>query len=610
MTAPRNTDSTDNHDRSKDPGVPFIGISRHRIGVDGRGVTTLAVFYGCQLRCRYCLNPQCFGPDDKLPRYTPENLYIELLKDDIYFRATDGGVTFGGGEPCLQADFIVRFREICGNNWKINVETSLNVDQSLIKKLVGVVDEWIIDVKTDDPEKYLEYTGREMAPVINNLYYLVDEAGVDKDKVILRIPVIPGFVERERVESTRQRFVNYGFRRFDIFTYRTEPSAGQSDQPGDGKAKCQILRDIREEIASQTGYTDLPPHNCTHTGDCPGTCPRCESEAENLSNAIRHSANGPVKISEELMHRIDSTEATPGDSDSDGLSFDEPLCGNMRVEPPADEVYKKIFFKECPVAGLSFHLEKDDDLWLELDEGTEIALVRDRNNKFDSNAVAVTLADYYGGDPDDFDFDLILGYIPRTENAEIAALIDAGYADKFSARITTLKRYGSYSDRIRITIYVESLEPVKQRLDRLRLSYLDNEDFSAMVAELKEQGFATFRWGGFPLDEQNLPEAGDKIVMMHEDEEHVTLYLMHVLMTGEDCLKLGIDEDKIHAVDDCIQFALANVAGPVAVSLSDIDFLRYTCISDYSVYEYLTPDESNILMRMFGITTAITKQIL
>ena len=43
--------------RTEYDGVPIIGISRHRLGVDGNGVTTLVAFHGCNLQCKYCLNP-------------------------------------------------------------------------------------------------------------------------------------------------------------------------------------------------------------------------------------------------------------------------------------------------------------------------------------------------------------------------------------------------------------------------------------------------------------------------------------------------------------------------------------------------------------------------
>ena len=79
----------------------LIGISRHRIGVDGEGVTTLVAFHGCPLRCQYCLNPKALSPNGVWKRYTPEELYNHVKQDELYFCATGGGVTFGGGEPLI-----------------------------------------------------------------------------------------------------------------------------------------------------------------------------------------------------------------------------------------------------------------------------------------------------------------------------------------------------------------------------------------------------------------------------------------------------------------------------------------------------------------------------
>lgn len=75
----------------------IIGISRHRIGVDGAGVTTLAAFHGCTLACKYCLNPHCSDHSKIWKRFTPQELYDEVKKDSLYFVATGGGICFGGG---------------------------------------------------------------------------------------------------------------------------------------------------------------------------------------------------------------------------------------------------------------------------------------------------------------------------------------------------------------------------------------------------------------------------------------------------------------------------------------------------------------------------------
>ena len=79
----------------------LIGLSRHRIGVDCEGVTTLVAFHGCPLRCKYSLNSKALSLNGVWKRFIPEELYNHVKQDDLYFRATGGGVTFGGGEPLI-----------------------------------------------------------------------------------------------------------------------------------------------------------------------------------------------------------------------------------------------------------------------------------------------------------------------------------------------------------------------------------------------------------------------------------------------------------------------------------------------------------------------------
>ena len=115
--------------------APLIGMSRHRIRVDGQGVTTLVAFHGCPLRCRYCLNAQCLKPEGVWRTVTPQQLLDETLLDDLYFQATGGGITFGGGEPLLRSLFIEAFALLAPKEWNIAVETSLNVDRHHLLRL-------------------------------------------------------------------------------------------------------------------------------------------------------------------------------------------------------------------------------------------------------------------------------------------------------------------------------------------------------------------------------------------------------------------------------------------------------------------------------------------
>ena len=196
----------------------IIGIARHRLSTDGDGVTTLVAFHGCPLRCRYCLNPQSLDDGGRFREYSPEQLYAETRIDELYFIATNGGITFGGGEPCLRPQFIREFRELCGMAWQLNLETSLNVPVANIEALLPVVNTLIIDIKDINPDIYRDYTGQNNALVLENLRIIAD-TGRQSD-CIVRIPLIPGYNTDADRDASRKALEALGFTRFDLFTYQ------------------------------------------------------------------------------------------------------------------------------------------------------------------------------------------------------------------------------------------------------------------------------------------------------------------------------------------------------------------------------------------------------
>lgn len=199
-------------------GAKIIGIARHRLSTDGDGVTTLVAFHACPLRCRYCLNPQSLGDSGRFREYSPKQLYAETRIDELYFIATNGGVTFGGGEPCLRPQFIREFRELCGPEWQLNLETSLNVPIANIEALLPAVNTLIIDIKDMNPDIYHDYTWHNNALVLENLRLIAD-TGRQID-CIVRIPLIPGYNTDADRENSRKALEALGFTRFDLFTYQ------------------------------------------------------------------------------------------------------------------------------------------------------------------------------------------------------------------------------------------------------------------------------------------------------------------------------------------------------------------------------------------------------
>nr|WP_314692557.1 radical SAM protein [uncultured Prevotella sp.] len=197
--------------------APFIAINRHRLTTDGEGVTTLVGFHGCPLHCQYCLNAQCLQADGVWCRLTPGELYSEVEIDDLYFVATGGGICFGGGEPLLRSDFIKAFAEIMNPEWKLTIETSLNVPLENVKAIASLVQMWYVDIKDMNPDIYKAYGCKENKQVVSNLQWLA--ANGYADKVIIRLPLIPEYNTDEDRQQSQQQLEEMGFTNFDKFNY-------------------------------------------------------------------------------------------------------------------------------------------------------------------------------------------------------------------------------------------------------------------------------------------------------------------------------------------------------------------------------------------------------
>lgn len=198
--------------------APVIACARHRLQTDGQGVTTLVCFHGCPLRCRYCINPFSYAPETRRRELTPDQLYHELRKDELYFLATGGGVTFGGGEPLLYDPFIRAFRSLCGDGWHLCVETSLNVPWERVQMAASCVDHFYIDCKDTNPDIYRRYTGQDNALMLTNLQKLLTL--VDPETITLRVPLIPGYNTEEDQQRSRALLAQIGVKHFDLFPYR------------------------------------------------------------------------------------------------------------------------------------------------------------------------------------------------------------------------------------------------------------------------------------------------------------------------------------------------------------------------------------------------------
>ena len=183
---------------------------------DGQGITTLIAGAGCPLNCRWCINKRLLR-EATAEAVTAEELLERVKTDDLYFRATGGGITFGGGEPLLHASFMRRFRDICPREWHICAETSLAVSASLVREASSAVDMFFVDCKDMNEDTYRAYTGEDVSVMKENLEFLLQRIG--PDRVIVRVPLIPEYNTVQAQESSAGELRDMGVRRLDLFEY-------------------------------------------------------------------------------------------------------------------------------------------------------------------------------------------------------------------------------------------------------------------------------------------------------------------------------------------------------------------------------------------------------
>ena len=198
--------------------VPILAIARHRLEVDGQGVTTLVGFHGCTLRCKYCINAQCLQPNGIHRIITPKELLDEVKIDNLYFIATGGGITFGGGEPALRSEFIEEFCQLAPQEWHITMETALNVERQHLERLLPYIHQYIIDIKDINPQIYERYTGMDNQRVIDNLKWLLSNNDLAQ-RIIVKLPLIKGYNTQEDVNKSRKYLTSLGITHFNELTY-------------------------------------------------------------------------------------------------------------------------------------------------------------------------------------------------------------------------------------------------------------------------------------------------------------------------------------------------------------------------------------------------------
>jgi len=203
---------------------------------DGPGVRQTVFFKGCSLRCNWCHNPEGLSAKPQLwvgangnrktieRPLTSQKLADELLQNADYYTALNGGVTFSGGEPLLQADFLLELLELLPNIHTA-IETSGFCEHTIFKQVVSKLDFVMMDLKHMDSEKHKLHTGVRNEGILQNAAWL---AGLGKP-CVFRIPLIPGVNDSdENLIATAKFLGNNGAKQVELLPYHKTAGAKYS----------------------------------------------------------------------------------------------------------------------------------------------------------------------------------------------------------------------------------------------------------------------------------------------------------------------------------------------------------------------------------------------
>lgn len=170
----------------------YIHSFESMAAVDGEGLRYAVFLAGCPLRCVFCHNPDTWRMEGLL--MSPEELVKKVSRYKPYFK-DNGGVTFSGGEPLLQADFIketVPLLREKGIKYAVDTSGIVPLTDS-VKYVLENAQTVLLDLKFPDDESYIKYAGQGMENVIATLDFL---ESIHKPTCI-RTVVIPGINDSE-----------------------------------------------------------------------------------------------------------------------------------------------------------------------------------------------------------------------------------------------------------------------------------------------------------------------------------------------------------------------------------------------------------------------------
>jgi len=170
---------------------------------DGPGIRTTVFLKGCPLDCWWCHNPEGCSADPEFmdrvaehrtpvavgSKMTVAEVMAEIEKDLLFYDESGGGVTFSGGEPLSQAEFLIALLTRCRRQGlHTALDTTGYAAPEIISRVAPLVDLFLYDLKVMDDSDHRTYTGVSNAGILKNLGFLANAGRT----VSIRFPVIPG----------------------------------------------------------------------------------------------------------------------------------------------------------------------------------------------------------------------------------------------------------------------------------------------------------------------------------------------------------------------------------------------------------------------------------
>jgi pyruvate formate lyase activating enzyme len=248
---------------------------RHFSVHDGPGIRTTVFLKGCPLSCAWCHNPesQLFEPEAcvRIRRIDDKEFPItetigkpmsvvevmgEVAKDIVIFDESNGGVTFSGGEPLSQHDYLKALLIACkSKEIHTAVDTSGYASKTVVESIMSYADLFLFDLKLANDEEHRKYTGVSNKPILENLDLIINS----RKKVIIRIPLIQDITDTDiNLKALRDVIQKYpSIERVDLLPFHNIAKSKYerfgkeyrlSNADAYDKIKAEQVRDYFKEI--------------------------------------------------------------------------------------------------------------------------------------------------------------------------------------------------------------------------------------------------------------------------------------------------------------------------------------------------------------------------